>query len=65
MSGSEGRAWCMAARGLHPAQCLSLTPHPMPVLPAVRAVKAALDCGQDLNALQLHNPLQQGGRLLG
>jgi hypothetical protein len=36
--------------------------------PAVRlsccAVKAALDCGRDLDALQLRNPLQEGGRLL-
>jgi hypothetical protein len=28
------------------------------------AVKAALDCGQDLDTLQLHSPLQEGGWIL-
>jgi hypothetical protein len=29
----------------------------------LRAVKAALDCGQDLDALQLRTPLPEGRRL--
>ena len=69
LEGPDGWLHLCASARVHPQQ--SCQPAPVPASPdlladlpacslAVRAVKAALDCGQDLHALQLRTPVQAG-----